>query len=116
ADHIGHERRRTVVLALQPVVFDHDILPIDVAGIAQAFAERSRIARGGSCRPAVEKTHHWHRGLLRARCERPRRRLAAGKRDELAQLHSISASASSTNESGIVSAIALAAFRLTINS
>src|SRR5262245_54731788 len=53
--------------------------------------------------------------LLRARRERPRSR-AAKQRDELAAFHSITSSASSTNESGIVSPIALAALRFTINS
>src|SRR5262249_54315836 len=35
----------------------------------------------------------WHRRLLRARRERPRRRRAAEQRDELATFHSITSSA-----------------------
>jgi hypothetical protein len=54
--------------------------------------------------------------LLRARRERPCHGRAAEQRDERAAFHSITSSASSTNESGIVSPIALAALRLTINS
>jgi hypothetical protein len=47
--------RRAVVLALQPVVLDHDILALDVARFAQTFAERGRIARGGIGSPAEEE-------------------------------------------------------------
>ena len=43
-------------------------------------------------RSPVQKSDHWHR-LLRARRERPRRRRAGEKRDELAPLHSITSSA-----------------------
>ena len=64
----------------------------------------------------AEIADYWNRLLLRARRERPRRRRAAEHRYERAAPHSITSSASSTNESGSVSPIALAALRLTINS
>ena len=51
----------------------------------------------------------WHRRLLRARRERPRRRRAAEQRDELAPAaHSITSSAPSNIDVGIVTPIALA--------
>ena len=64
----------------------------------------------------MEEANYRHRGLLRTPYDRPRHRRAAEQRDELASFHSITSSASSTNESGSVSPIALAALRLTINS
>src|SRR5262245_23445699 len=54
-------------------------------------------------------------GLLRARRERPSGR-PAEQRDELTALHSMTLSARSRKLSGIVSPIAFAVFRLTINS
>jgi hypothetical protein len=46
ADQIGHQRRQAIVLALQPVVLDRHVLPFDVAGFVEAFAERGHITRG----------------------------------------------------------------------
>src|SRR5207253_641446 len=54
-------------------------------------------------------------GLLRARCERPRRS-AANQRDELATVHSITSSAATSNLSGTGRPSALAALRLITNS
>src|SRR5262245_48606463 len=92
-------------MIIRPAIFDRDILALDIAGFIQALTERGReghIAR--SCR-AVEKPDHRHRRLLRARRERPRRRRAAEKRDELAAPHlgghSITSSASASSLSGI---------------
>src|SRR6516162_10250613 len=44
-DQVFHQRRQAIVLALQPVVLDRHVLPLNVAGFAKAFAERRRIAR-----------------------------------------------------------------------
>src|SRR5262249_17735693 len=43
--------------------------------------------------PGAEKPDHWHRRLLRARRQWPRRHRAAEQRDELAPPHSITSSA-----------------------
>jgi hypothetical protein len=40
-------------------------------------------------RSGVEESDHWHRRLLRARRDRPRRRCAADKGEELAPLETI---------------------------
>jgi hypothetical protein len=53
--------------------------------------------------------------LLRARCERPRRR-AADERDELAPVHSITSSAVAIRRSGTLRPSAFAVFRLIANS
>jgi hypothetical protein len=60
--------------ALSPagVEFDRDVLALDKACFLQALAERSHEVRHVSERPAVEKPHHRHCWLLRARRERPR--------------------------------------------
>src|SRR6516165_11125034 len=112
ADEVSHERRQAIVSALQPVVFDHHVLALDVAGFVEGFAERSRIAPRGLGRPNVDEADHRHRLLLRARRERPSCRYAAEQRDELAPLHSITSSAIASSLSGMVSRSALAVLRL----
>ena len=94
--------------------FRHDpevkvLLATDAAGSIDAPLKRRVICS--------QKPDGWQlRRLLSPRRERPRRRRSAEQRDEVAPLHSITSSASSTNESGIVSPIALPVLRLTINS
>ena len=41
AHEIGHERWQAIILALQPVVLNHYVLALDVAGFVEALAERS---------------------------------------------------------------------------
>src|SRR5262249_53759830 len=83
ADQIGHQCRQSIVLPLHPVVVDSYVLAFDVAGLAEAFAERAQIARGGIGRKASNKPDHRLRRLLRARRKRPRSRTAK-ERDEIA--------------------------------
>jgi hypothetical protein len=71
ADEVSHERRQAIVSALQPVVFNHHVLALDVAGFVEGFAERSRIASRGLGRPNVDEADDRHYRLLRPRCERP---------------------------------------------
>src|SRR5262249_59570278 len=94
AHEIRHERRQTIVLAIQPVVLNHYVLPLDVTGFAEGFAERSGLAHAGPGRPALAEAHDRHRRLLRPCRERPRGGSAAEQRDELAsfqliELHSV---------------------------
>src|SRR5262245_46687842 len=86
ADEVSHERRKAIVSAVQPIVLDHHVLPLDVAGFVEALAERSGMARGGIGWPAGDKRDGRHGGLLRSRRERPHRR-AAEQRDELPSSH-----------------------------
>jgi hypothetical protein len=65
--------------------------------------------------PAVKKSDHGHRQLLRACRKQPRRR-AAEECDELAAFHSITASASRRSVGEIVSPSAPAVFRFTTSS
>jgi hypothetical protein len=87
ADQIGNERRPAVELALQPMVLDHHVLALNVAGFVEAFAERSDSAHGSLGRQAADEADDRHRRLLRARRERPRGSRAAQQRDELAPSH-----------------------------
>src|SRR5262249_47235218 len=120
ADEVSHERRQPIVSALQPVVFDHHVLALDVAGFVEGFAERSRIAPRGLGRPDVDEADYWHRRLLRARRERPCRRRAAEQRDGRAAFHlpdhSITSSASESRLSEMLTPTAFAVFRLITNS
>jgi hypothetical protein len=40
ADEVSHECRQAIVSALQPVVFDHHVLALDVARFLETLAER----------------------------------------------------------------------------
>src|SRR5215472_16554208 len=101
ADQVGHEFRQTTELALPPVVLDHHVPALDVAGFAEAFAERSRIARGGIGRPTVDEADDRQRRLLRPRREWPHSRRAAEQCDECAPFHSITSSARASSIRGI---------------
>src|SRR5262249_24918471 len=57
-------------------------------GLVQALAKRSGELRAAFRRAEIQEPDHRCR-LLRARCERPRRRRAAEQRDELAPLQLI---------------------------
>ena len=88
ADQIGRQRRQPIELALGPAIFDRDVAALDVAGFAQALAERGQVRRSRTLSAiAAEKPDHRHRRLLRARRERPRGRRAAEQRDELRRVH-----------------------------
>src|SRR5215471_10169507 len=115
AYQIGCEVGQSVVLVLRPAILDRHILTLDVAGFTNALPECGQIACTISKRRAAEEPDHWHRSLLRARHERPRRR-AAEKRDERPTPHSIASSASASKRSGIVRPSVLAVFRLITNS
>jgi hypothetical protein len=59
----------------------------DIAGVAQALAERAQTARVCVGRIPAEKSDHRHRRLLRPRRERPSGHTAAEKRDEFPPPH-----------------------------
>jgi hypothetical protein len=44
---VSHEFRKAIELALQPVVLDRHVLPLDVAGFVEALAERGGKGRIG---------------------------------------------------------------------
>jgi hypothetical protein len=83
-DQIAQQCWQAIALTLQPVELDLHVLAFDVASFVEAFAKRGHIARVGLGRPVSDKPNHRHRRLLRARRERPRRRIGfpptSGKR------------------------------------
>src|SRR5258708_6039924 len=94
------------------MVLDRYVPAFDIAGFVEAFAERGRVGCADIGRAGVDEPDHRQRRLLRACCERPRGCRAADKRDEFAASHSITSSARSRSDSGIVSPSALAVLRL----
>src|SRR5262245_14530960 len=118
ADEVGHERRQTTVLAVQPMVLDRHILTPDEAGFVEALIERRGTARIN--RQAADESDNRHRRLLRTRSQRPRHRRAAEERDEPASLHrcnhSITSSAMASRPGGKLRPNALAVLRLITNS
>src|SRR5262245_62332174 len=115
ADEVSHERRQAIVPPIQPVVLDHHVLALDVAGFVEAFTERGGLARGGIGRANADESDNREHRLLRPRLRRPRRR-AAEKRDELAAPHSITSSARASNVAGTSRPSALAVLRLMTSS
>src|SRR5262245_10211389 len=87
ANEVSHERRQTIIFALQPVVFEPRVLAFDGAGLVEAFVERSDIARGDIATTAADKSDNRHRLLLRTCRERPCHRRASEQRYKLAPLH-----------------------------
>src|SRR5262249_37493900 len=98
-----------------PANIDVEILALNPSKLPERLHECRQIRLSHRISRRIAHQHADPPRLLRSRRKRPRRR-AAEQRDELAAFHSITSSASSTNESGIVSPIPLAALRLTINS
>ena len=91
ADEVGHERRQAIVFALQPVVFDHHVLGLDVASFVKGLTEHSAEARGFLRRSGADKTNDRHGCLLRTGSPRPRY-CSANQRKELAPPHVLSSS------------------------
>src|SRR5215470_2744889 len=116
AYQIGCEVGQSVVLVLRPAILDRHILTLDVAGFTNALPECGQIACTISKRRAAEEPDHWHRSLLRARGERPRRRSPAEQRNEFAPFHSITSSAATSRPGGTGRPSAFAVLRLTIVS
>src|SRR5262249_52815029 len=118
ADEVTHERRQAIVLAAEPMVLNDSVLAFNVAGFAEAFRERCRMASGAIERSTTDKADHRQLlRLLRTRRQRRSRCRAAEQRDELAPLHhSITSSARARKDSGIVRPIAFAALTFTTSS
>src|SRR5262249_20615905 len=103
------------VIVVCETEFDRHIAALDKACFVQAFAERRHDTCTQLRHTGIHKSNHRHRGLLRARRERPCRR-AAEQRDESPPFHSITSSARASSVSGTVRPNALAVLRLMINS
>src|SRR6516165_666807 len=81
------KHRESVVLILRETVFNDDVLALDIARFFQALAKRRQDVCILAGPPAVEKSDHGHRRLLRVRRQRPGCRRAAEKRDKLTAPH-----------------------------
>ena len=79
ADEVGGEVGKSLVLGVCPAVFDCNVLPLKVAGFAQALAEVSDVTSAGLLRAGTKKPDYWLRLLLRPRRERPCGRRTAEK-------------------------------------
>src|SRR5262245_4238240 len=93
-DEIGRHPRQRIITVCYPVVFDRDVLALDVAHFGKATAECSIELNGDVLCQAAQITNHRHCRLLRPRPNRPRHCRAAKQRDEVAAPdHSITSSA-----------------------
>src|SRR5207244_2261635 len=87
ANQFGDQRRQPIVSTLCPPVFDRHVLVLDVTGVTQAAEKSREILAVRFERCEMKKPDHRHRRLLGACNERPRRRRAAEKRNELTSPH-----------------------------
>ena len=66
-DQVGQHFGHPVILALQQVVFDRDVLTVDIAGRVEAFDKTGEFTRRGIDRSGIEKPNYRDRRLLSAR-------------------------------------------------
>ena len=93
-DELGGDLGEALAASLRPAILDRDGATLDPTEFAQPLHESGDpLAVGRRRARAQEPDGRQLAGLLRARRERPRRRRAAEKRDELAAFHSITSSA-----------------------
>src|SRR5215831_4511167 len=115
---LTRQRRETIHASFRVAVFHFEMAPLDVTEVAHP--QQKLAAQVDCCRVRwprrieIAEPHDFR--LLRSRRERPSRRRAAEQRDELAPFHSITSSARSRNDSGMVSPSALAMVRLMTSS
>src|SRR5262245_36272482 len=83
-DEIGRHPRQRIITVCYPVVFDRDVLTLDVAHFGKATAECSIELNGNVLCQAAQITNHRHCRLLRARRDRPRQRRASEQGYQLA--------------------------------
>jgi hypothetical protein len=74
-------------LTLSPPVFDRNVLALHVTGVPKTSVKSGEVLARLFERCKVNEPDYWHRRWLSAPGERPRRRCAAEKRDEIAPSH-----------------------------
>jgi hypothetical protein len=119
AHNLGRVGANTFGIDGRPTIVEMDVASFDPSQLLKPLAER-----GDPCLRywiALSITHQYSDpphplGLLRARGERPCRRRAAEKREELAPPHSITSSARASSEGGTSRPSAFAVIRLMTSS
>jgi hypothetical protein len=81
ADEIGDHCRQAITY---PVVLDRHVSVFDIAGFVKTIPEGGHKTGEGIGRSDLKEPYHRHRPLLRIRRERPHRRRAAEKGDDIA--------------------------------
>src|SRR5262249_12573025 len=92
ANEVDCQRRKTIELVLRPAIFDRHVLSLNVADFRETPPDGVYAVSISFRRSWGEESDHRHRGLRRARRNRPRGRHAADQRDEVAPLHCPSSS------------------------
>src|SRR5262245_36436332 len=112
-DQIGCEVLQSIGLGLRPAILDRHVLALGITAFTNALPECGhKICTISRLRHAEEPDHR-HSRLLRPRHQRPRRRRAAEKGDEVAPAnHSITSWAVTSSVFGTVSPSAFAVLRL----
>jgi hypothetical protein len=87
AHEIGGERRQFAVIAVRPAELDRNVLALAKTALLETAPKRFKQVHRVLRRPAAHEADHRHHRLLGMRHQRPRRRRAAEKRDELAPSH-----------------------------
>src|SRR6516165_8907549 len=86
-DQVGRQRWQPIEVVVRPTIFNCDVAAFDIADLAEPATETGGDVYIGGLGAAAEKADHRHPALLRPRRQRPSRRRAAEKRDEVAAFH-----------------------------
>ena len=106
-NQIGRQRRQPIVLVVRPAIFDRHVTALDIAGLAQALAERRQECAFVQAMRCGETRSPASPAAARApRAATPRR--AAEQRDERTSPHSITSSARASSVAGTSRPSALA--------
>jgi hypothetical protein len=87
AHQIGRQPRKSIVVPLRPMVFDRDVVALDMARFANASPKCGAEAQALRGRASIHETDHRHRRRLGAGDRRPCCRGAAGQRHEAASIY-----------------------------
>src|SRR5262245_26297986 len=60
ASKVRGQRLQPIILAVRPVIFDHHVVALEIAGLAHALAECSYVERKPIRGRAIEKSNHRH--------------------------------------------------------
>src|SRR5262249_48924489 len=115
AHQLSGESRQPLILIVRPTVFDGEILPLDIARLAQGLAKRAHIVRVADSRGEPEEPDHRLAPTLPAGGDWPSRR-ATESRNKPAPVHSIISSARASSVAGRSMSSALAVLRLITSS
>ena len=90
-NEFGRHCRQSIVVAFRPAILDRDVLPLNIAALAQSLAERGQDRCIEAGRPAAQIADHRHFPLLCGDCTRQQDGRAR-EHQEIASPHPVTSS------------------------